>query len=395
MATLMNTYGQRKLTLVKGAGSYVWDEQGNRYLDAISGIAVCSLGHTHPAVAAAIATQAGTLMHVSNLYNIPQQQELADKLAARSGMDSVFFSNSGAEANEGALKIARKYGNDKGIKNPQVIVMDGSFHGRTLATLSATGNSKVHAGFEPLVEGFVRVPFNDLEAIKTAASKHNSIVAILVEPVQGESGVHIPADDYLNQLRALCNQYQWLLMLDEIQTGIGRTGAFYAYQHNNILPDVVTSAKGLGNGAAIGAVLASGAAANVLQPGNHGTTFGGNPLSCSAALAVMETLSDAMITQVDIQGKKLLQRFKQTLAGCDQVVKIRGKGLMLGIELSAPCLELVDRAREQGVLINVANGNTVRLLPTFILDDSELEHLIDTVSTIIKIFSKKIIQERP
>jgi len=386
MATLMNTYGQRKLTLVKGAGSYVWDEQGNRYLDAISGIAVCSLGHTHPAVAAAIATQAGTLMHVSNLYNIPQQQELADKLAARSGMDSVFFSNSGAEANEGALKIARKYGNDKGIKNPQVIVMDGSFHGRTLATLSATGNSKVHAGFEPLVEGFVRVPFNDLEAIKTAASKHNSIVAILVEPVQGESGVHIPADDYLNQLRALCDQHQWLLMLDEIQTGIGRTGAFFAYQHNKIMPDVVTSAKGLGNGAAIGAVLASGVAAQVLQPGNHGTTFGGNPLSCSAALAVMETLSDTMITQVGVQGDKLLQAFTQTLADCEQVVAIRGKGLMLGIELTRPCLELVDRALEKGVLINVANGNTVRLLPTFILDDSELKHLIDTVCSVIKNF---------
>lgn len=386
MATLMNTYGQRKISLAKGEGSCVWDDQGKRYLDAISGIAVCSLGHAHPAIAAVIAEQASTLMHVSNLYNIPQQQQLADILVARSGMDSVFFSNSGAEANEGALKIARKYGNDKGVNNPKVIVAEHSFHGRTLATLSATGNPKVHAGFEPLVDGFVRVPFDDIAAIKAAAQEHDNIVAILVEPVQGEGGVHVPADNYLNELRAICDQQQWLLMLDEIQTGIGRNGAFFSYQLNGILPDVVTSAKGLGNGAPIGAILARGAAANVLQPGNHGTTFGGNPLSCSAALAVMHEMTDDVIANVTTLGNTLVEGFKAALKDCDKVVDIRGKGLMIGIELNQPCMELVDSAREAGVLINVAAGNTVRLLPTFILTETESKELIDKVSNVIKNF---------
>ena len=386
MATLMNTYGARKLTLVKGEGSRVWDDQGNSYLDAISGIAVCSLGHAHPSIARAIAVQASSLMHVSNLYNIPQQEQLADILVKRSGLDSVFFSNSGAEANEGALKIARKHGNDRGINHPKVIVMQQGFHGRTLATLSATGNPKVHAGFEPLVEGFVRVPFNDIEAIKTAAAEHNNIVAILVEPVQGEGGVHVPADDYLNQLRAICDQHEWLLMLDEIQSGIGRTGAFFAYQHNGILPDVVTSAKGLGNGAPIGAVLTRGAASTVLQPGNHGTTFGGNPLSCSAALAVMSEMNDELIANVGVLGNTLIEGFKAALEGCDSVVEIRGKGLMIGIELNRPCAELVDSARAAGVLINVAAGNTVRLLPTFILTNDEVSELVNKVSAVIKNF---------
>lgn len=386
MATLMNTYGQRKLTLVKGEGSRVWDDQGNSYLDAISGIAVCSLGHCHPAISKAIAEQAGNLMHVSNLYNISQQQQLADILVARSGMDSVFFSNSGAEANEGALKIARKYGNDKGVKNAKVIVAEHSFHGRTLATLSATGNPKVHAGFEPLVEGFVRVPFDDIDAVKAAAAEHDNIVAILVEPVQGEGGVHVPADDYLNQLRDICDSNDWLMMLDEIQTGIGRTGAFFSYQLNGIVPDVVTSAKGLGNGAPIGAVLARGKAAEVLQPGNHGTTFGGNPLSCAAALAVMNEMSDDIIDQVSRLGDQLRDGFKTALADCDKVVDIRGKGLMIGIELNQPCMELVDAAREVGVLINVAAGNTVRLLPTFILSDDEVNELVSKVSAVINNF---------
>lgn len=386
MATLMNTYGQRKISLAKGEGSCVWDDQGNRYLDAISGIAVCSLGHAHSAIAAAIAEQASTLMHVSNLYNIPQQEQLADILVARSGMDSVFFSNSGAEANEGALKIARKYGNDKGVNNPKVIVAEHSFHGRTLATLSATGNPKVHAGFEPLVDGFVRVPFNNIAAIKAAAAEHDNIVAILVEPVQGEGGVHVPADNYLNELRDICDQQEWLLMLDEIQTGIGRNGAFFSYQLNGILPDVVTSAKGLGNGAPIGAILARGAAANVLQPGNHGTTFGGNPLSCSAALAVMHEMTDDVIANVTTLGNTLIEGFKEALKDCDKVVDIRGKGLMIGIELNQPCMELVDSAREAGVLINVAAGNTVRLLPTFILTEEETNELIDKVSNVIKNF---------
>ena len=338
MATLMNTYGTRTLTLTKGVGSRVWDDQGKSYLDAISGIAVCGLGHAHPAVTAAISQQAATLLHVSNLYNIPQQQRLADLLIEQSGMQKAFFSNSGAEANEAAIKIARKYGNDKGVKNPAIIVMANSFHGRTLATLSATGNSKVQIGFEPLVEGFIRVPYNDVAAVKAAADEHANIVAILVEPVQGEGGVRVPAADYLNQLRVICDAHDWLLMLDEIQTGNGRTGTYFAFQHNGILPDVVTTAKGLGNGMPIGACLATGKAADVLQPGNHGTTFGGNPLACSAGIAVIETLkAENLVARAKHLGEKLLADFKTALAGHAKVVEIRGKGLMIGIELNAPC----------------------------------------------------------
>lgn len=387
MSTLMNTYGARTLTLTKGEGSRVWDENGKSYIDAISGIAVCGLGHAHPAVTKAIAEQAATLLHVSNLYNIPKQQRLADLLIQVSGMDKVFFSNSGAEANEAAIKIARKYGNDKGVKNPSVIVMANSFHGRTLATLSATGNAKVQIGFEPLVEGFIRVPYNDVAAVKTAIAEHSNIVAILVEPVQGEGGVRVPAADYLNQLRTIADQHELLLMLDEIQTGNGRTGTFFAYQHNGILPDVVTTAKGLGNGMPIGACLARGKAAEVLQPGNHGTTFGGNPLACSAGIAVIETLQATdLIARVKQLGDKLLADFKNALAGNAKVVDIRGKGLMIGIELNTPCAELVQKGRDKGILINVTAMNTIRLLPTFILSDAEADELVTKVVELVTEF---------
>ena len=387
MATLMNTYGTRTLTLTKGAGSRVWDDQGKSYLDAISGIAVCGLGHAHPAVTAAISQQAATLLHVSNLYNIPQQQRLADLLIEQSGMQKAFFSNSGAEANEAAIKIARKYGNDKGVKNPAIIVMANSFHGRTLATLSATGNSKVQIGFEPLVEGFIRVPYNDVAAVEAAANEHPNIVAILVEPVQGEGGVRVPAADYLNQLRAICDAHDWLLMLDEIQTGNGRTGTYFAFQHNGILPDVVTTAKGLGNGMPIGACLAAGKAADVLQPGNHGTTFGGNPLACSAGIAVIETLkAEKLVARARQLGDKLLADLKAALANHPKVVDIRGKGLMIGIELDAPCPELVEKGRAKGILINVTSVNTIRLLPTFILTDAEAEELVTKVVELVTEF---------
>lgn len=387
MATLMNTYGTRTLTLTKGAGSRVWDDQGKSYLDAISGIAVCGLGHAHPAVTAAISQQAATLLHVSNLYNIPQQQRLADLLIEQSGMQKAFFSNSGAEANEAAIKIARKYGNDKGVKNPAIIVMANSFHGRTLATLSATGNSKVQIGFEPLVEGFIRVPYNDVAAVEAAANEHPNIVAILVEPVQGEGGVRVPAADYLNQLRAICDAHDWLLMLDEIQTGNGRTGTYFAFQHNGILPDVVTTAKGLGNGMPIGACLAAGKAADVLQPGNHGTTFGGNPLACSAGIAVIETLkAENLVARARQLGDKLLADLKAALANHPKVVDIRGKGLMIGIELNAPCPDLVEKGRAKGILINVTSVNTIRLLPTFILTDAEAEELVTKVVELVTEF---------
>lgn len=387
MTTLMNTYGARTLTLTKGEGSRVWDDKGNSYLDAISGIAVCGLGYSHPALTKALTEQVGTLIHCSNYYNIPTQQKLADLLILQSGMDKVFFSNSGAEANEAAIKIARKYGNDKGVKNPAIIVTSNSFHGRTLATLSATGNPKVQIGFEPLVEGFIRVPFNDIPAIEAAAAEHGNIVAILVEPVQGEGGIRVPAPDYLNKLRALADAKDWLLMLDEIQTGNGRTGTFFAFQHNKILPDVVTTAKGLGNGVPIGACIARGKAADVLQPGNHGTTFGGNPLATRAGVAVVETLlAEGLIEKARILGDKILADFKAKLAGNPKVVDIRGKGLMIGIELNAPAAELMNKARAKGILINVTSVNTIRLLPTFILTDAEANELVTKVVELVTEF---------
>lgn len=381
MSSLMNTYGTRTLTLTRGEGSRVWDDKGKSYLDAISGIAVCGLGHVHPAVTKALSEQAATLLHVSNLYNIPQQQRLGDLLIQVSGgMDKAFFSNSGAEANEAAIKIARKYGNEKGVKNPSIIVMANSFHGRTLATLSATGNTKVQIGFEPLVEGFIRVPYNDIAAVKSALAEHKNIVAILVEPVQGEGGVRVPAADYLNQLRNIADEHELLLMLDEIQTGNGRTGTYFAYQHNGILPDVVTTAKGLGNGMPIGACLARGKAGEIFQPGNHGTTFGGNPLACSAGIAVIETLlATNLMERVTRLGDTLLAAFKKALHANPKVVDIRGKGLMIGIELNAPCPDLVQKGRDLGILINVTAANTIRLLPTFILTDAEADELVAKV----------------
>jgi acetylornithine/N-succinyldiaminopimelate aminotransferase len=387
MTTLMNTYGARTLTLIKGEGSRVWDDKGNSYLDAISGIAVCGLGYSHPAVTKALTEQISTLIHCSNYYNIPTQRRLADLLIQQSGMDKVFFSNSGAEANEAAIKIARKYGNEKGVKNPAIIVTANSFHGRTLATLSATGNPKVQIGFEPLVEGFIRVPYNDVAAVKAAAAEHGNIVAILVEPVQGEGGVRVPAADYLNELRTIADANGWLLMLDEIQTGNGRTGTYFAYQHNGILPDVVTTAKGLGNGVPIGACIARGKAAEVLQPGNHGTTFGGNPLATRAGVTVVETLlAEGLIEKAKVLGDKLLADFKTKLAGNPKVVEIRGKGLMIGIELNAPAAELMDKARAKGILINVTSVNTIRLLPTFILTDAEANELVTKVVELVTEF---------
>jgi len=387
MTSLMNTYGQRTLTLTRGAGTRVWDDAGNEYLDAISGIAVCGLGHAHPAVSKAIAEQAATLMHVSNLYNIPQQQALADTLVELSGMSQVFFSNSGAEANEAALKIARKYGNDKGIDHPITLVMENSFHGRTLATLSATGNPKVQAGFAPLVDGFVHIPYNDVDAVQRALNEFSNVVAIFLEPVQGEGGIQVPDNQYLNQLRDICDKHELLLMLDEIQTGIGRTGKFFAYQHNGIIPDVLTTAKGLGNGMPIGACLVQGAAVNVLQAGNHGSTFGGNPLSCSAAIAVLNELQAGdYLQRASELGKQLVDGFSQRLKTCTKVRDIRGMGLLVGIELDRECSEIVALARSKGLLINVTAGNIVRLLPPLILSDTEAEELIDTISVLIENF---------
>ncbi|MFL0800545.1 MAG: acetylornithine transaminase [Agarilytica sp.] len=384
-SAIMNTYGNRTTTLIKGEGAYVWDADDRRYLDAVSGIAVCGLGHCHPAVTEALCNQANTLIHCSNLYNIEPQQALGDALIDVSGMEKVFFSNSGAEANEAAIKIARKYGNSKGIEDPQVITASGSFHGRTMATLTATGNPKVKEGFTPLLSGFDHVPYDDIEAIKSAAT--DSTVAVLVEPVQGEGGVHVPSEQYLPALRELCDANGWLLMLDEIQTGNGRTGKFFAYQHYSFLPDVVTTAKGLGNGVPIGACLTQGKASEILQPGNHGSTFGGNPLATKAALAVINTLTnEKLIERADVLGQAFIKGFEEQLSNESAVKDIRGKGLMIGIELDRDCAALVEQAKEKGLLINVTAGNTVRLLPPLILSDEQAHTIIDTVSSLIKAF---------
>lgn len=379
----MNTYGERTTTLVKGDGAYLWDNTGKRYLDALSGIAVCGLGYNHPAVTRAITQQAQTLLHTSNLYLVEPQLQLGEALTRVAGMDKVFFSNSGAEANEAAIKIARKYGQDRGIERPHMITAERSFHGRTMATLSATGNDKIKQGFAPLVEGFSHVPYNDLEAIESAATA--STVAVMVEPIQGEGGVRVPAANYLPKLRALCDAKGWLLILDEIQTGNGRTGRYFAYQHTDILPDVVTTAKGLGNGVPIGACLARGAAAEVLTPGNHGSTFGGNPLACSAALAVVETLDDGVLMARATQlGEHIRQGLREELKDCETLKDIRGMGLMIGIELNQPCGQLVEAGKQLSLLCNVTAGNTIRLLPPLILSDEQADDIIRTVTSLVR-----------
>jgi acetylornithine aminotransferase len=382
---LMNTYARLPVRFERGEGVWLWDTEGDRYLDALAGVAVCNLGHAHPAIRDALCEQAGTLMHTSNIYQIDTQEQLGERLCHEAGMDKVFFSNSGAEANEAAIKIARLYGHKKQIDHPQTIVMENSFHGRTMATLSATGNRKVQAGFEPLVSGFVRAPYNDLEAIKHIAENNHEIVAILVEPVQGEGGVR-PADEgYLKALREICDQHGWLLMLDEIQTGMGRTGKLFAHQHDDITPDVMTLAKGLGNGFPVGACLAHGEAAEMLAPGTHGSTFGGNPLACRVGLTVLETmLEDNIADKAEAMGAYLLAQFAEQLSGIEGVKDIRGKGLMVGIELDRDCPELVAQALEQKLLINVTAGNTIRLLPPLTLEQTEADQIASIVSDLIK-----------
>ncbi|MBL3589318.1 MAG: aspartate aminotransferase family protein [gamma proteobacterium endosymbiont of Lamellibrachia anaximandri] len=385
--TLMATYRRLPVTFERGERAWLWDTEGKRYLDAITGIAVCGLGHAHPAVKAAICEQAGTLAHTSNLYGIQQQQILGDNLTRLSGMDRVFFANSGAEANEAAIKIARLYGHRKGIDNPAILVMENSFHGRTLATLSATGNRKVQAGFEPLVQGFVRVPFGDFDAIKEVAQNGASVVAVLVEPVQGEGGVNIPPADYLNNIRTLCDEQGWLMMLDEIQTGMGRTGRMFAHQHNGIQPDVMTLAKGLGNGVPIGACLAKGMASEVLGPGSHGSTFGGNPLACRVGNAVIETLeSENLVARAAALSERFLTGFQAAFQSNRSVTDIRASGLLIGIELDRPCTELVSQALKEGLLINVTADKVIRLLPPLILTDQETDQIIKTVGTLVDNF---------
>ncbi|MFO8025025.1 acetylornithine transaminase [Thiohalophilus sp.] len=381
---LMHNYAPLPVAFVRGEGAWLWDADDRRYLDALSGVAVCGLGHAHPALAEAIAEQAHTLVHTSNWYHIARQEQLAARLTAIAGMDNAFFCNSGAEANEAAIKLARLHGRQKQIDTPTIVVMDGSFHGRTMATLSATGNPKVQAGFEPLVPGFVHVPYNDVRAIEQLAAQRDDIVAIMVEPITGEGGIRIPAEDYLPQLRRLCDTHDWLLIVDEIQTGMARTGQWFAFQHSDIQPDVITLAKGLGNGVPIGACLARGRAAGLFQPGQHGSTYGGNPLVCAAALAVIETIEHEHLgARAGWLGQYMLNRLYELLAQTPGVVECRGKGLMLAVELDRPCGELMQQALERGLLINVTAGNVVRLLPPLILSDEEAEQIINGVSELI------------
>lgn len=399
MATqpLMNVFNRLSVAFERGEGSWLYDTDGNRYLDALCGIAVTGLGHAHPAVTRAISEQAGKLVHCSNLYTIPLQEELAERLTRISGMENVFFANSGAEANEAAIKLARRHGHARGIDTPTIIVMEQSFHGRTLATLSATGNRAVQQGFEPLVGGFVRVPFDDAEAVKQVASNNPNVVAVLVEPIQGEGGVHIPADDYLAQLRAICDEHQLLLMLDEVQTGNGRTGQFFAYQHTDILPDVVTTAKGLGNGFPIGACLARGAAAEVFMPGAHGTTFGGNPLACAVGIAVVDTIvQDGLCARAEALGKRICDGFRAEIGDAPFVREIRNKGLMIGIELTEAGTELAVLAKVKGVLLNITGGgHVIRMLPPLVMTDHEADLLVSTVSQLVRVYAGEELDTAP
>ena len=381
----MNTYARLPVAFVKGEGPYLRDQNGKRYLDALCGIAVCGLGHAHPAVAKALGDQANALLHTSNLYEIPLQAELAKRLAALSGMDRAFFANSGAEANEAALKIARLHGHQLGVKKPDVLVTESSFHGRTMATLTATGQRKAQAGFEPLLAGFARAPFNDVAAIERIAANNPNVAAVFVEPIQGEGGVNIPDPGYLQALRRICDANQWLLMLDEVQTGNGRTGAFFAYQHSGVLPDLVTTAKGLGNGVPIGVCLARGAAAELFEPGHHGSTFGGNPLACAAAHAVLDTLErDNLIRRAAELGERIVSGLRGALVGNNLVKEIRGKGLMIAIELNEPRPGLVQAGLEAGVLINQIGEQVVRLLPPLILTDAQADDLVVRVAALVQ-----------
>lgn len=384
---LMQNYGRTDLAFSHGEGSFLIDTRGKRYLDGIAGIAVNALGHAHAGFTAAVQQQVAKLVHVSNLYQVPEQTRLATVLCKRSGMQQAFFCNSGTESIEAAIKIARRFGHNNGVKKPKIIVTDGAFHGRTMGALAATHNPNYQQGFTPMLEGFVRVPYNDVPAIHAAFAKHSDIVAILVEPAQGEGGVRKPASDYLNQLRELCDAHGKLLMLDEVQTGNGRSGKWFAFQHNGILPDVLSTAKGLGNGYPIGATLVAGAATDILQPGHHGSTFGGSPLASAAALAVYDALDkQKLLKNASARGKQIHQGLAKALRGVTGLVEIRSIGLLIGVELDRPCGTLVARARERGLLLNVAAGNVIRLAPPLILTEEEAAFIVDVVSTIVKEF---------
>lgn len=385
MSHLMNTYARLAVAFSHGEGVWLFDEDGKRYLDALSGIAVSTLGHNHPRLVRAIAEQAGCVLHTSNLYRIPLQEELSDRLAALSGMDEVFFCNSGCEANEAAIKLARFYGHRKGVDQPTIIVMENAFHGRTMATLSATGNRKTQAGFEPLVSGFVRVPYKDIGAIRKVAEHNSNVVAVMLEMVQGEGGINIADDDFQRELRSVCDERGWLLICDEVQCGVGRTGGWFAFQQSGVMPDVVTLAKGLGSGVPIGACLVAGRATGLFGPGNHGSTFGGNPLACAAGLETLATIEDdhLMMNAVKI-GEIIKSGLREALEGVSGIVDIRGRGLMIGVELDRPCGDLVARALEAGLLINVTAERVIRLLPPLIFSEQDAHALVHLLAPLVR-----------
>lgn len=385
MQAIMNTYGRLPVTFTSGEGSWVTDSEGKKYLDALCGIAVTGLGHAHPAVTEAICNQAQTLIHTSNLYSIERQQQLADALVRVSGMENVFFSNSGAEANEAAIKIARKYGHQKGIHEPVIIVMTKAFHGRTLGTLAATGNPKAQEGFGPMINGFIRVPYNDLNTLIQVAKANSNVVAIMLETVQGEGGLATGTTEYLQGVRTLCDDMGFLMLVDEVQTGNGRTGSYFSYQQLGFMPDVVSTAKGLGNGVPIGACLARGVAASVFQPGSHGSTYGGNPLSSAAALAVVTTIEKENLCENALKmGEYLTSSFRERLAGNPRLVDIRGRGLMIGLVLDRDCPQLMAAALEKGLLLNITAGNVLRLLPALNLTKADADKIIDIVCDLVK-----------
>ena len=387
MSALMATYGRLPMTVARGEGLRLWDTEGREYLDALTGIAVCALGHAHPGVAKAVSEQANTLIHSSNLYNIPNQEKLGAELCRIAGMDKVFFANSGSEANEACIKIARLHGQARQIDNPQIVVFDNAFHGRTMGSLAATGNEKIKAAFGQMLEGFLRVPYDDISAVEALANSRDDIVAVMVEPIQGEGGVHIPSDEYLSALRKLCDANDWLLMVDEIQSGMGRTGKWFAHQLSDVLPDVVAVAKSLGNGMPIGGCLARGNAAELMQPGSHGSTFGGNPLACAAALEVIATMErEQLPARAKALGDRMLDGFNASLHNQPGVVNIRGRGMMMGIELDRDCPELMAKAMDDGVLLNVTAGRVVRLLPPYIMSDEDADLIVERVVNLITEF---------
>lgn len=383
----MTTYARQPVSFARGQGVWLWDTHGRHYLDALAGIAVCGLGHAHPAVTQAICEQASTLVHTSNLFTIDVQAQLGQQLCAIANMDAAFFCNSGAEAVEAAIKLARLHGHNKAIDEPKVIVMEGSFHGRTLAALTATGNPNLQQGFGPLMPGFIRVPYNDVDALAAVARERDDVTAVMLEPITGEGGIRVPDAGYLSAVRRLCDDQGWLLVLDEIQTGMGRTGRWFCHEHEDAMPDVMTLAKGLGNGFPIGSCLARGAAARTFKPGTHGTTFGGNPLACRAALAVLETIErEQLCERAAGSGEYLIAGLRERLDGLGGVTDIRGKGLMIGIELDRPCRELIGRALSERLVINVTADNVVRLLPPLIIERDELDTIVDVVARLTREF---------